>query len=77
MAFTKEKMRFLLDEIIQFCDGKIESDDSYVDQEEKNHYRDVMKKAYAYSDMLNGRTSKKTKEEIEEFIRNHDYDLDF
>ncbi len=77
MAFTKEKMKFLLDEIEQFCDGKIASDDSYVDQEEKNYYREVRKKASMYLDMLDGRTSKETKEEIEAFIRDHDYDLDF
>ena len=77
MPFTKKKMKFLLNEIELFCDGKIESDDSYVDQEEKNYYRDVMEKASEYLKMLEGRVSKETKNEIEEFIRDHDYDLDF
>jgi hypothetical protein len=70
---NKIKMRKLLNDISLFCDGKMMSDDEYVDKEEKEYYRKIKEQAEKYLEMLEGRTSKEVKQEIEDFINNHNY----
>ncbi len=71
---AKKTMIHRLYLITDFCAGKRYSDDRYVDAGEKAYYEQVEEQAYNYIDMLeNSRCSKAIKQEIEDFVLNHNY----